>query len=233
MEAIILAGGLGTRLKDVVKDVPKPMAGVDGRPFLSYLLEYLASSGTKRVILSVGYKSEKIRDHFHGRFRGMEIEYVIEEAPLGTGGAIREGLTAVNGEDFLVLNGDTFFKLELKELMHFHLERNSILTMSLKLIRNFERYGSVSVKDGVVTGFEEKCFKNSGYINGGVYVLNKKIAGYLAGFERRFSFEMDFLGKGPHPFKVHGFISDGYFIDIGIPEDYVRAQDELKFEFRG
>lgn len=230
MEAIILAGGFGTRLQKVVNDVPKPMADINGRPFLSYLMDYLSSQDISKVLLSVGYKYEIIKNYFGLKYKNLDIEYVIEAEPLGTGGALGKALKQTNENNVLVLNGDTFFNLDLKKLVDFHLAQNSILTLSLKPMHNFDRYGTAILKDNRVIGFEEKSFKIFGYINGGVYVLDRKIDEYFMQYSNNFSFEIDFLQKNILGSKPFAFISDSYFIDIGIPEDYEKAKRTLLFK---
>ncbi|WP_230410038.1 sugar phosphate nucleotidyltransferase [Candidatus Kuenenia stuttgartensis] len=179
MEAIILAGGYGTRLQSVIKDIPKPMADINGRPFLSYLMDYLLCQNIRKILLSVGYKHEIIKNYFGLRYKNLDIEYVIEDKPLGTGGAIKEALKWVEGDDVVVLNGDTFFYLELKKLIEFHLAQDAILTIAVKLMHNFDRYGTVVLKEGKIINFEEKTFKAAGYINGGVYVIKKRFLSLL------------------------------------------------------
>lgn len=227
MEAIILAGGFGKRLKHVVGDVPKPMADIDGRPFLSYVMDYLSSQGVKKILLSVGYKYEVIKDYFGTKYMGMDIGYVIEEEPLGTGGAILKALKHASEDNVIALNGDTLFIVDLKRMFEFHLSKSAILTIALKPMSNFSRYGSVIVQDDRVRGFEEKSFKGYGYINCGIYAVNKGIMGFLGKYGESFSFEVDFLQKDSEDIRPYAFVSNGYFIDIGIPEDYERAKEEL------
>ncbi len=173
-EAIVLAGGLGTRLRKVVKDVPKPMADINGKPFLEYLLTFLAKQGIEKVILSVGYKYEVIKSYFGNSFSGMELVYSIESEPLGTGGGIRQSLFYVDSEDVFIMNGDTFFEVDLNRLFLFHKEKNSVLSVALKPMKKFDRYGVVKLDENKkIIGFEEKKYYESGLINGGVYLLNK------------------------------------------------------------
>lgn len=234
-EAIILAGGAGTRLQGVVKNVPKPMADIKGRPFLCYVMDYLLEHDINRILFSVGYKHEIIRDYFGSRYKNLEIEYVVENEPLGTGGAIKKAMEFVREDDFLILNGDTFFNVDLKKLFLFHLSNVPTLTLSLKPMNNFDRYGTVIIEGNMVKGFEEKSFRDFGYINGGVYAVNKGICSYLKQYNDnfRFSIEVDFLQKNVNLLKISAFISDGYFIDIGVPEDYEKAQKELDNIFKG
>ncbi len=227
-----MAGGYGTRLQSVIKDIPKPMADINGRPFLSYLMDYLLCQNIRKILLSVGYKHEIIKNYFGLRYKNLDIEYVIEDKPLGTGGAIKEALKWVEGDDVVVLNGDTFFYLELKKLIEFHLAQDAILTIAVKLMHNFDRYGTVVLKEGKIINFEEKTFKAAGYINGGVYVIKKKIFESFDMKKDKFSFEMDFLHKNIEAIKPAAFSSDSYFIDIGIPEDYKKAQKEIGLIFK-
>jgi D-glycero-alpha-D-manno-heptose 1-phosphate guanylyltransferase len=227
MEAIILAGGFGRRLQSVVRDVPKPMADINGRPFLSYLMDLLAENGIEKVLLSVGYRHDIIVDYFGARYKTIEIEYVIEDRPLGTGGAIRESLNKARCEDVLVINGDTLFYIDIRKFFDFHIQRKSLFTIALKPMNDFERYGTVVVEDDRVTGFEEKSFRTFGYINGGIYGINKTILEYFNRFDQNFSIETDFLQKCLREVNVFASIHNGYFIDIGIPEDYQRAQKDL------
>lgn len=225
-EAIILAGGLGTRLKGVVHDIPKPMAPINDIPFLKYLLEDVHQYGMERIILAVGYKWEAIRDYFGDKFMGMEIVYAIENEPLGTGGGIKNAMEYLIGTDFFLLNGDTFFKVDLRALEVHYSTNESDLCLSLKAMTNFDRYGTVSLEGNQITAFQEKKPMTEGLINGGVYILNTKIF-ELAKGQKKFSFETDIMESGLEQFKVHGFISDSYFIDIGIPEDYQQAQKDI------
>jgi len=222
-----LAGGAGTRLRSLVKDVPKPMADINGKPFICYLLDYLAAYDVKKILLSVGYKYEAIKDYFGVQYKNMNIKYVIEDKPLGTGGALKKALMAAEGEEFMVLNGDTFFNIDLRKMIDFHHAEDSILTIAVKPMHDFDRYGAVNIKDSRVVGFEEKTFKRCGYINGGVYAMKKTISGFFDPDKDAFSFEVDFLHKKINNIRPFAFISDDYFIDIGMPDDYKKAQEEL------
>ncbi len=233
MEAVILAGGVGTRLQSVVRDVPKPMADINGRPFLSYVMDYLSGQDIGRILLSVGYKYEVIRDYFGANYKKIDIEYIVEETPLGTGGAIREALKKVRGDNAVVLNGDTFFDVDLRKMVDFHIEHDSLLTFAVKPMHYVDRYGTVIVKEKRVIGFDEKSFKPFGYVNGGVIVIGKAISDFFECSEGAFSFEVDFLYNNVMKISSFAFICDNYFIDIGVPEDYKRAQQELKHVVKG
>ncbi|MBX1885407.1 D-glycero-D-manno-heptose 1-phosphate guanosyltransferase [Campylobacter peloridis] len=221
MQAIILAGGLGTRLKSVIKDLPKPMAPVNDKPFLEYLFKYLQRQGIDEVILSVCYKYEVIQEYFKNKFENINIIYNVEKEALGTGGAIKDALKFVKNEAY-VLNGDTFFDINLGDLKL----DNSKICIALKQMQEFDRYGTVNVDDqGIVTSFEEKVFKKQGLINGGIYLLKKDIFDEFD-LEKKFSFE-DFLQTKHKILKIQTQNFDDYFIDIGIPEDYRRFNNDI------
>jgi D-glycero-alpha-D-manno-heptose 1-phosphate guanylyltransferase len=228
-EAIILAGGLGTRLKEVVHDVPKVMAPVNGRPFLEYILDYLNHEVFTHVVLSVGYKHDIIINHFGNQYKSISIDYAIEEQPLGTGGGIKKAFEKVKGRKALVLNGDTMFAVNLDKLVSFHFAHQSNFTMALRQLDNVERYGSVSIDlNQRIYKFEEKGeYAGEGLINGGVYIINKKFFEENE-FPDKFSIEKDAFEKMYLDYPFYGVICHRKFIDIGIPEDYKRAQDEFK-----
>ena len=221
MEAVILAGGLGTRLRSVVSEVPKCMAPVDGKPFLQYMLEWLSRYDVSHVVLSVGYLREVIFSFMDSRAWPFEISYAVEEEPLGTGGGIRLALTKCREDRVIVLNGDTFFDVDLDALSF-----SAPVTLALKPMRDFDRYGAVDWNGELVTGFHEKAACAEGLINGGVYALVRSQLDF-AFYPKRFSFEKDLLEPLADAHLVAGQVQDGYFIDIGIPEDYARAQREL------
>ena len=227
MEAIILAGGLGTRLRSAVPDLPKCMAPINGVPFISYLIDNLINEGVTKFIFSLGYKSEAFISLIEEKLPMKNFTVVIEDEPLGTGGAIKLACKKAKEENVIALNGDSLFKVNLKELMQFHLEKKSRCTLALKPMQDFERYGSVEI-DAVqkIISFKEKQFITKGCINGGVYAI--EVASFLQkSLEDKFSMEQDYLEKYSGEGNFYGFIQEGYFIDIGIPEDFVRAQIEL------
>jgi D-glycero-alpha-D-manno-heptose 1-phosphate guanylyltransferase len=229
-EAIILAGGLGTRLRDVVDDRPKPMAPVRGRPFLEYILEYLSGQEVDRVILSVGYLWETIREHFGEAFMNMELVYSLEKEPLGTGGGVRLAMEKAGEERVALLNGDTFFPVCLSGMLDEHEGSDADVTLALKEMKSGDRYGTVDLDSaGWITRFREKGSFESGLINGGVYILERKA--FMEGTEQmkyiKFSLESDFIERQLDTLKIRAYISDAYFIDIGVPEDFQRAGREL------
>ena len=222
-DIIILAGGLGTRLRSVVADLPKCMAPVNGRPFLQILIERLRKQGNGRIILSTGYLSEVIEAWVRERYPDPQISIIREESPLGTGGAIRAAITLSDAENVLICNGDTLFDIDVAALFSFHSSMNADCTVALKPMRNFERYGRVELgEDGWVKAFQEKEPCEEGLINGGVYVIRRE-AMLLMDLPEKFSFEEGFLTKH----RIAGMVQDAYFIDIGIPEDFARVQKEI------
>jgi D-glycero-alpha-D-manno-heptose 1-phosphate guanylyltransferase len=226
-EAIILAGGLGTRLRGVLPDIPKCMAPVAGRPFLFHVINYLRSQGIERFIFSLGYKHQIIEQWLGEQFATLDYRCVIEQEPLGTGGAILWSCKKASGRNVLVANGDTLFKINAENLVAVHLEKDADCTLTLKPMKDFDRYGVVELNnDGSIKRFNEKQFYQSGLINGGIYALNvKKFLSEV--FPPKFSFEKDYLERLCAERKFYGVTEEGYFIDIGIPEDYNRAQKEL------
>ena len=225
--AIILAGGLGTRLRSAVPDLPKCMAPVAGRPFLYHVIHYLQQQGIDRFIFSLGYMHELIEAWLLNNYPLLDYHLSIEEEPLGTGGAIQLALEKANSKNVLVLNGDTMFKINTGKLLSYHEQNHATCTLALKPMHNFDRYGVVEInKDGYVQSFKEKQFYSAGLINGGVYALN--VEAFLSlGLPAKFSFEKDYLEKYYATQKMMGLIQDEYFIDIGIPEDLEKAGVEL------
>lgn len=228
MDVIILAGGLGTRLRSVVSDLPKCMAPVCNKPFLYYILLYLSRyQAIRKIILSVGYKHEVIVDRI-GQLREFEFEYVfsVEETPLGTGGAIKKALNHVTSDNVLILNGDTLFDVDLTLFERQHSQHNARLSVALKPMRDFVRYGNVEInRHSLITAFKEKSYCSAGQINGGVYLLSDR--GLMGGFPEKFSFETAVLQQQVKQGNIYGFIYNDYFIDMGIPEDYAKAQNEF------
>jgi len=227
LQAIILAGGLGTRLRSAVPDMPKCMAPVAGKPFLYHVINYLQQQGVDNFIFSLGYMHEIIDEWLLKNYPLLNYQLSVEEEPLGTGGAIQLALQKATSRNVLILNGDTMFRVDTLKLMSYHTLNNSVCTLALKPMHDFDRYGVVEInKDGYVQSFKEKQFYRSGFINGGVYVLN--VAAFLSlELPVKFSFEKDFLEKYFATQKMMGLVQDEYFIDIGIPEDLQKAGREL------
>lgn len=229
-ESIILAGGFGKRLASVVKEIPKPMAIIKGKPFLEHILNYLEKEGIKRVILAVGYKREVIQKHFGRSFKGIEIIYSVEDTPLGTGGAIKRAINLAQGEDILVQNGDTFFNINLGEIYNFHKSKNADITIALKFMEDTGRYGTVELdKDNRIVKFYEKKKMDGGLINGGIYIVKTEVI-RSSSLPESFSFEKEFLENNVDKLKIYGLPFNTYFIDIGTPEDYSKAKTEFDSE---
>lgn len=231
-EAIILAGGLGTRLRSVMSDVPKCMAPVAGKPFLHYVLDFLQNSGVQHFVISVGYLHEMIEEYLFKNYGQLNYTLSLEKEPLGTGGAIRLASDKCSEKNVLICNGDTLYKIDVSALSKLHEEMNAACTLSLKPMHYFDRYGAVELnEDHSIKSFKEKQYYTSGLINGGVYALNREKF-LKENLPEKFSFEKDYLEKNvknndhEKP-KLYGIIQDDYFIDIGIPEDYEKAQKEL------
>ena len=229
-EAIILAGGFGTRLQAVVSDVPKPMAPINNEPFLNYVFDYLLHYKIEHVVLSTGYLADKISDYYKNEYRGIKISYTKEETPLGTGGGIRLAMTKCDTSNVLVLNGDSFFDVNIKDHFNNHISKQSDCSLALRKVFNASRYGTILLGTGnAVETFKEKDnIEQAGLINGGVYILNRKL--YLSKTNEAvpFSIEKDFYESRINELHIFGFEYDGYFIDIGIPEDYNKAQTDFK-----
>jgi len=228
-EAIILAGGLGTRLKGVTGDRPKVMASVDGRPFLEYLLDYLIVNKITRTILATGYGGDALTEYFGSSYKGMPLVWSHENEPLGTGGAILQAIDLAGTDSVFVFNGDTLFNVPLDEMIMVLGNCNSV-GLALKPMTNFDRYGVVELESGKIKHFAEKKKYIQGLINGGVYLLSREwLTGRAPG--HKFSFEKDILEKYVSEGEMSAFICDEYFIDIGIPDDFKRAQIEIPLLF--
>ena len=226
-EAIILAGGLGTRLRSMVADIPKCLAPVAGRPFLYYVIEHLLKQGIDKFIFSVGFKYEMIESWLNEEYPLLFAQFAIEHDPLGTGGAIKLACSFATEKNVLVVNGDTLYKLDVKKLDAFHHMCGADCTISLKPMQDFNRYGVVQLnKDHSIASFKEKQQYKEGLINAGVYAMN--VNSFLQeDLPQKFSFENDYLEKFYLQRKIFGIVQDEYFIDIGIPEDYKKAGEEL------
>ena len=235
MEAILLCGGLGTRLRSVVSDRPKPMADIAGKPFLHYLVKMLSESGVKHLIFALGYMGEQIEAYFQsGEDYGLSISYSYEDSPLGTGGAIRNALSHVSGENVLVLNADTYFHTDYESLLREQLKNKAAMTIASRKIEDISRYGAIlRDESGRILRWNEKMFSDQveaprpGEINGGIYVMQKCLIEKIP--EGKQSLENDcipaWLKDGVY---LQAISSDGYFMDIGIPEDYAQFKEDVE-----
>jgi len=225
---LILSGGMGTRLRDTIPDMPKVMAPIAGIPFIYYLIKNLEKKGITHFVFLLGYKHEIISNYLNAEFAHINKTYVVEDSPLGTGGAIHNGLKYCKKDQVAIANGDTYFDVDTIQMELLHSNMRSDCTLSLKPMKNYDRYGSVLFDNNfLVTDFIEKKQTEEGYINGGFYLLNKNsFLKYSLG--NIFSFEKDFLENKILYKKLYVTIHEAYFIDIGIPLDYSKAQYEMK-----
>jgi D-glycero-alpha-D-manno-heptose 1-phosphate guanylyltransferase len=224
MDALILAGGLGTRMRAVLHDSPKCVASIAGKPFLDFLLLQLKKHHVTDVILCVGYRGEIIQDYYRrGTFPGLHLHYSHEAEPLGTGGAVKRAESLIHTSDFLVLNGDSFFDIDMQALIRSHRSRKARATMALAEVDDRQRYGAVEIDgQGQITQFLEKAQAGRGMINGGIYILRSDILAVIP-TGRAVSLEHEIfpqiIGRG-----LFGMSVQSYFADIGVPESYLRLQ---------
>lgn len=225
--AIVLVGGLGTRLRAISGDTPKPLMPIGERPFLEYVLDMLIDAQVSPICLATSYRHELFRKQFAATYRGTSLLYSVEHEPLGTGGAILQCFNDYHLPTALVLNGDTLFRLSISALVQSHISAKSRLTLALRSVPDVSRYGAVTCdSDDRIVAFEEKGTVRQGFVNGGTYVVDRSIFEFVD-LPAKFSFEIDFLQKYVSTLRPLGVVSDGYFVDIGIPEDLERARREM------
>jgi D-glycero-alpha-D-manno-heptose 1-phosphate guanylyltransferase len=230
-EAIILAGGFGTRLQQMVSDRPKPLADVNGKPFLFYLVNYLIKFGVNKIVFATGYKHLMIEEYFNENkeFDNISFSFSVETTPLGTGGAIRKAAKYIQDDYFLVLNGDSFFNIDLfKFYQNYKDFQFPDVQLALRFVDDSSRYGAVEInQSNKIISFKEKSqISSSGYINAGVYLLKKQT--FVSNTpEGNFSIENDFFKSFLSQIQMYGQVFNAYFIDIGIPSDYLKAQIEF------
>lgn len=232
-DIIILAGGSGSRLREAVPDLPKPMAPINNKPFLKYQLDFINSLGFKRVIFSTGYMGHVIESFFGNNYKDLDLAYAAEPHPMGTGGAIKFAFTQVKSPHFMVLNGDTMFSIDLDNFFQKHVEELAPVSVALRKVSDASRYGTVKLnKEGVITDFSEKQAQSGeSLINGGIYLFASRFFKKLE-LPEVFSAEKDLFPELVRNEQLYGQAFDAYFIDIGIPEDYNRAQHEfLRFKY--
>jgi NDP-sugar pyrophosphorylase family protein len=227
-DAVVLCGGRGTRLQSVLDDRPKPMAPVHDRPFLEWLLLHLAGEGVRRVILAIGHRGEQIREHFGaGRF-GLEVICSAEEQPLGTGGALHRAAAFSSSSPLLALNGDSYCRFDLAQMMKLHTVRAAEATIWLAPVAARDRFGSVEVdEEGRVTAFGEKLHGGRGMANAGVYLLRP---GVVAAIAEPSSLERDLL-PGLVGHGLWAIPGTSPLVDIGTPESLLEAEGALAREF--
>jgi D-glycero-alpha-D-manno-heptose 1-phosphate guanylyltransferase len=223
-QVLILAGGLGTRLRSVVSDRPKVLAEVAGRPFITYLLDRLGQAGFRAVTLLTGYKGEMVEDQLGFNYQGLQLGYSVETTPLGTGGAIRAAARVIPCDQLLVLNGDTYFDVDYRDLVEQATPASDL--MACRQVADVGRYGAVQLDStGRVTALAEKGAKGPGLINGGVYVLDRE--GMVSWPTEVFSIEADYFPERVEDERMTGIAFDQAFIDIGVPDDLNRASELL------
>lgn len=232
VKVVILAGGLGTRIREISDNVPKVMLPVGGKPFLEYIISNLRMQGFRQVILSVGYKSERIEDYFRdGSWLGVTIEYSKEAIPLGTGGALIKALDLIANSLFLAMNGDSYFNVVFRTLVEFHKSKKSLCTIYLREQNDKGRYGLVLLDSkSRIAEFHEKPIESesrNAYINAGVYCLEKAIFTKYP-FNKYISIEETIFPEFAHTRKMYGIIGKGTFIDIGVPNAYKAAEKIFK-----
>ena len=227
IEAVILAGGRGTRLGEAYATLPKCLVAVREKPFLFYMIEQLKAQGIEKFVLALGFLHEQVEEFMQLQFPLLHYVCSIEQEPLGTGGAINLASKSCSEADVLLVNADTFFKVNIEALANFHFANNASCTLALKQMKNCDRYGIVELDAaGQVNNFKEKQPGTSGWINGGTYILNLH-AFFATGLTGSFSFEKEYLEKQHGKQKIMGLAQEAYFIDIGIPADLNKAQSEL------
>ncbi len=229
MQAVLLAGGLGTRLKSVVSDRPKPMALIEGKPFMEYVIHELSRHGITEIIFAVGYKGSMVEEYFgDGRKFGVTVSYAYEEELLGTAGAIKNAGKFITEEYFYVLNADTFYQIDYGRLLRIRQEKALEMALVLRQVPDVSRYGKAVLTDGLLTAFNEKTEEpGPGTINGGIYLLSRKLLEEIPAGKVSLENEMipRWLSEGR---RLGGFVNDGYFIDIGIPEAYFQFQEDVR-----
>jgi len=223
IDVVILCGGKGQRLREVIDDRPKVMAEINGRPFLDFIIEHVLSFGLKRIILCSGYKAEYIDSYYSNRKLPFELIVSRENTPLGTGGALKNAQKLIQSANFIVLNGDSFCGVNLKKFYDFHLERNSFLSIVAAHTENSEDFGSLSIDSSArITAFQEKTQKTKEFVNAGVYIFKNEVlfsipSGRAISLE--YNFFPEFISKG-----IYGFVTEESLIDIGTPQRYERAK---------
>lgn len=230
-DVLILSGGLGIRLREVISDYPKPMADIGGCPFLDILINYVSGFGFRRFILCIGHIGEVIKSYYRNKVTAQEILFSEENEPLGTGGAVKNAEKLIRSDSFLVMNGDSFCRVDFKGLFNFHTAKKALLSMVLVRSRSPEDFGSVTLDDSRrITDFNEKIAGGGeNFISAGIYVMEKDVFSYMPG-QNSFSLEYEMFPKIVNN-QCYGFLTDGEFIDIGTPQRYEEAINLLTRDF--
>jgi D-glycero-alpha-D-manno-heptose 1-phosphate guanylyltransferase len=222
--AAILAGGLGTRLRPALEGIPKVLARVGNRPFITFLLDQLVAAGIKRAVLLTGYRAEQVEQTLGNRYDGMSLSYSVEESPLGTAGALRRSLPQLKTETVLLMNGDSFCDVDVPGLVTAHRRRRAELTMALTHVPDASHFGQVKmVVNGKVTHFGEKQDgAGPGWVNAGVYIMAKSLIAEIPA-AGSYSLERDLLPGWVKSRRIYGVKGSGRFLDIGTPASYAGA----------
>ena len=220
MDVVILAGGLGTRLRPSIADKPKSLAPINDRPFVDILVDHLLSFGFQRFVLCVGHLKEQMVCHFAGR-DDCRIDFSVEETPLGTGGAVKHAIDKINSDIFLVLNGDSFCELEYKDFLAFHEAKNASISIAVAEVDESRDFGSIILDDDCrIVSFDEKGKNASRLVNAGIYIFGRNVLNSLHDMEKVFSLERDFFPKVVKKLPSYGYKASSKLWDIGTPERY-------------
>ena len=226
MKAVVLCGGLGTRLGLLTKDMPKPLLNVAGRPFIAHVLDRIVHPEITGLVLAAGFQWTKLRDYIGDNWNGLPVQYSVETEALGTGGAIKKAFASISEQESLIVNGDTLFDIDILKFIHFAKGSNAVACLALRQVEDCSRYGRVTTdKNGRIMSFGEKGHPGSGLINGGIYYLRNHALEEIS--FKTFSFETSFLQEKYLKESIYGLPFEDYFVDIGIPDDLNRAQKEL------
>jgi D-glycero-alpha-D-manno-heptose 1-phosphate guanylyltransferase len=226
MKAVVLCGGLGTRLGALTRETPKPLLEVAGRPFISHVLDHLAANGTTEIVLAVSFQWQKLRGALGSSWQGLPLHYSVEPEPMGTGGAVRHAMDQLGWVEAIVANGDTLLKMNPNLLHGAAGQHSADMVMALKRVDDASRYGRVRIEaDSRVVGFEEKGQSGEGLINAGLYWMRARVLDKAP--DRIFSLERDLMAEHVTELAMYGVETSGYFVDMGIPEDLERARREL------
>ncbi|MCR4338213.1 MAG: nucleotidyltransferase family protein [Candidatus Omnitrophica bacterium] len=232
IDAVILCGGLGQRLRSTIGESQKTMAKVADQPFLDFILQYLKDQGFQRLVLCTGYQADQVQEHYRGKkFSGAEIIFSQEQQPLGTGGAVKNAQKLITSNPFVLLNGDSFCRIDYHRLLEFHDKQGALLTMVVAPVADTQDYGTIIIEEHRIVGFREKearATKDKGpfYVNVGIYVCDQRVWGHMPQQEK-FSLEKDFFPQLLKE-KVFGFVVNEEFLDIGTPARYESAEQVLR-----
>lgn len=233
MEIIILAGGKGTRLKKLVKDRPKPLADVNGKPFIEYIMDYLIQQGSSHFILATGFMRTMFRTHFKNSYREIPISFSEEDSPLGTGGAIVQAQKMlIEKKPFFIVNGDTFFPIDLSRLRNFALKNESDITIALCQASEGGRYGAAELNKENEIQLQKTTAAKGELANGGICVVTRQLNTNLVSSQLEMSFEADLLPNlKDDGYKITGLAFREYFIDVGTPQDYLKFCENFAAHF--